>query len=241
MIRRKRNVLLRKNSRQCKKQKWQQPGRGSTSRRLRNHLVGNKPLEAKKIYVQNITVWGPSSKKVFANQAHDLVVMPETHAPAHQSQELLQFLDSHGWKGILTPATLSPKATNSGGLIMGARKRWCTHSFRHLAADFDQTVGLKGTSKEDFVPGPIDFRDFCALQWRLASISVTFIGVYLTASVGMAGVNIRKLAAIGALIRTLKGPWILAGDFNMPPEVMAKSSWLNLVHGTILVPWGPPF
>ena len=40
-------------------------------------------------------------------------------------------------------------------------------------------------------------------------------------------------------ISKLEGPWILAGDFNLEPEVFEKSGWLDMVGGVVVAPSDP--
>ena len=36
--------------------------------------------------------------------------------------------------------------------------------------------------------------------------------------------------------RRLPGPWVLTGDFNMDPEVIADTQWVRQVNGTVVAP-----
>ena len=47
------------------------------------------------------------------------------------------------------------------------------------------------------------------------------------------------LQAIAQTIRALRGPWILAADFNMEPQQLASTGWLDLVQGTVWAPLAP--
>ena len=39
------------------------------------------------------------------------------------------------------------------------------------------------------------------------------------------------LAEAAATLRSVGGPCIVAGDWNLPPQVLAQSRWLELVDG----------
>ena len=79
------------------------------------------------------------------------------------------------------------------------------------------------------------------MSWRLQGRNLVPIITYLTASIGYTGSNVTKLNNIGSFLNALKDVWILAGDFNMPPEQLAKSGWLEKVGGKIIVPHNVEF
>ena len=48
--------------------------------------------------------------------------------------------------------------------------------------------------------------------------------------------NLAILAEVTALIKTLKGPWIVAGDFNMSPSELKATNWHRTAGGQIHAP-----
>ena len=50
--------------------------------------------------------------------------------------------------------------------------------------------------------------------------------------------NWQRLLRAGEVLRHFQLPFILGGDFNVPPEVLTASGWLNGVHGRLQAPWG---
>ena len=60
------------------------------------------------------------------------------------------------------------------------------------------------------------------------------ISVYLKDTEGLSEYNLRVLQEAAALARTLGGPWVMAGDWNMEPQSIANTSWLKVVKGTIV-------
>eukprot|EP00974_Lingulodinium_polyedra_P022852 2205841-Lingulodinium_polyedra.AAC.1 len=49
----------------------------------------------------------------------------------------------------------------------------------------------------------------------------------------MSDSNQAILAEAAATLRSVGGPWIASGDWNLPPQVLARSRWLELVDGII--------
>eukprot|EP00959_Pyramimonas_sp_CCMP1952_P220529 4610816-Pyramimonas_sp.AAC.1 len=56
--------------------------------------------------------------------------------------------------------------------------------------------------------------------------SILIISLYLDHGSSLrVGVNARKLSSLGSFLRTTSCPWIVAGDFNVPPETPWRSGW----------------
>lgn len=53
---------------------------------------------------------------------------------------------------------------------------------------------------------------------------------YLTDSIGLCGTNLKKLAAMAAVLAVILGPWIIVGDWNGEPHMLAKSKWLEQIQ-----------
>ena len=61
-----------------------------------------------------------------------------------------------------------------------------------------------------------------------------FLSVYMWTNEGMSKRNLDLLQILAQVIDGLKGPWVLAADFNMNPQVIEQSGWLQLVKGRIV-------
>ena len=59
------------------------------------------------------------------------------------------------------------------------------------------------------------------------------ISAYFWRSEGASERNLALLQGIAQQIRRLHGPWIMAADFNLPPAVLRKTGWLQLVNGQV--------
>ena len=47
------------------------------------------------------------------------------------------------------------------------------------------------------------------------------------------------LQTIAGIVSELRGPWILAGDFNFTPEDIRGTGWLELLNGVVHAPSAP--
>ena len=61
----------------------------------------------------------------------------------------------------------------------------------------------------------------------------------MTDTIHCTGANIEKLAAIKKLVMLLSMPHILVGDWNMEPQVLLQSGWVQDIGGSIIVPQAP--
>ncbi len=68
------------------------------------------------------------------------------------------------------------------------------------------------------------------------NVSITLVGVYLAASIGLNVDNLHKLSHLGAFLRSILGPWIAVGDWNLSPEILRASQWLHKVSEEITLP-----
>ena len=64
------------------------------------------------------------------------------------------------------------------------------------------------------------------------------VSCYLHTREGLSERNVDLLHQLAALVTTLDGPWVIGGDFTMPPEVLQSSGWLQLIRGAIVAPPG---
>ena len=65
------------------------------------------------------------------------------------------------------------------------------------------------------------------------------LSVYLWHSEGLTARNLDLLQTLAQVIYRLRGPWLLAGDFNFTPQELVASGWLQLVRGRVCAPQAP--
>ena len=68
---------------------------------------------------------------------------------------------------------------------------------------------------------------------------VHIVSVYFCDSEGMSETNLEILAELACLLLSLVGPWIVAGDHNFTPAMLAATGWLQLVKGVTRAPDSP--
>ena len=81
-----------------------------------------------------------------------------------------------------------------------------------------------------------EYRHRISAAWVNAVVpgGLHIISVYLADTEGLSTYSMALLQEAAALARTLKGPWIMAGDWNMQPDTLRSAQWLQVVGGTII-------
>ena len=85
------------------------------------------------------------------------------------------------------------------------------------------------------------FECYEALNLHLKRSNLVVILLYLTSSSGLDLGNKRRLASVSALVATLKDPWLILGDWNLPPSELESSGWLEKIQGELVLPHGVEF
>ena len=183
----------------------------------------------------NVTEWSSHVKEALPgiSKRYGVVGLAEHHAATvDKCEDVIGLLGSYGLRGAITPASPTGRGGTHGGVLSVAKTRYQTSTFRQLASDPAQALGLR--VKDKLPPGPIHFDDFSAITVRIKNSPLTLIHVYLDDGVGAAGNNLVKLGRIGALLRIIRGPWAVIGDMNMSPQAMQDSGWPDQVGGMVV-------
>lgn len=51
--------------------------------------------------------------------------------------------------------------------------------------------------------------------------------------------NLDALQLMTGVLRVVRGPWVIGGDWNCTPEELKKTGWLQLVEGRVVAPNSP--
>ena len=80
--------------------------------------------------------------------------------------------------------------------------------------------------------------DLVSVILRFRGVDILYLQSYYLSKVGLGVENIKRLKATSRMILSFGLPFVLAADFNMRPEQLARSNFLSLVHGVIIQPSG---
>ena len=80
-------------------------------------------------------------------------------------------------------------------------------------------------------------------DWEFTGIGLKGLAVdlgvtYLADSTGLEGDNLLRLEGIRRYIQSRGRPYVLVGDFNIPPGVLERSDWMKEIRGVIIRPAG---
>ena len=53
---------------------------------------------------------------------------------------------------------------------------------------------------------------------------------------GIGGANAAILEQLAAHVKTLRGPWVIGGDWNLEPNTLREAGWLDLIGGAVAAP-----
>ena len=73
----------------------------------------------------------------------------------------------------------------------------------------------------------------CSIRGQARDLVV--ISLYLKDGEGMSPTNLSRLGQVHDLIKSLKVPWIVLGDFNMSPATLDQGGFLDLLGGTVVL------
>ena len=144
-----------------------------------------------------------------------------------------------GLKACFAASQKSDKSEgrSKGGVMFAAKSHYQTTFFRELAAYGSisgATAGSRGLHQqggEDEL-GLLQTGDWAAMTWHLKGYSVVLISLYLRCDQPLRkGANARRLAEIAPFTKTLRTPWIIAGDFNAHPTRFARACYCEMLGG----------
>ena len=153
-----------------------------------------------------------------------VVACTEVHQAGDKVMDSTAKLTRLGFYSYWTEAQPTDAGGLSGGTMV-ATKSWIPSS--HIAA-------APGEHAHDQYAAPFD--DVTPVVVRLAGFSFVLISLYLTPGIFLKGRNARKLACIAAWVDLYSLPWIVIGDWNIPPGMLSADPWLQKVDGSVILP-----
>eukprot|EP00959_Pyramimonas_sp_CCMP1952_P376219 7880266-Pyramimonas_sp.AAC.1 len=180
-------------------------------------VVGVIYPEAEKtwhLYFRNLSTWGLAAKGLIDERHYDGILSVGTHAGDEHSDGLLRHWRKNGHKAICAPARPTDRAKLAGGAVVGMKNTFTTSSFRHLALNKAQQIGMRDLTS---TKGNVDFHDFVPVVWHINGMSICIVVAYLTCPIGIRGISLQKLAIPSSFIKSPGIPWALFADWNVPP------------------------
>ena len=151
-----------------------------------------------------------------ARTGADVVLVQETKRLAGPTEIAAERAAARmAWSASLEPS----KCTDAGGISAGVAV--CVRSHIGLALPRIAVAAKELSARVQ-------------VRWMGAMCrgGVHLISAYLWTAEGLSKRNLDLLQALAEVVQAVDGPWILAADFNLRPELLEKSGWLKMVRGT---------
>jgi len=170
----------------------------------------------------NPSSWTTAEDRVMGRSAADVVLIQESKRVGETGvAQVVAGGRSIGWNCSASPAKLTELGGPSGGCVVAARRG----------------TGIR--AEEGAVPGRIAHRFHVAWVAAVVRAGLHIASIYLRDGVGLDDENLATLHEVAGILRGLRGPWILGGDWNVSPEVLLGSNWLSVVGGVVVAPKTP--
>eukprot|EP00969_Alexandrium_andersonii_P186391 8235184-Alexandrium_andersonii.AAC.1 len=190
------------------------PRRPPSPRRPRR-LVGSTACarttsEPLLVHFANCTSLGRKARAFLDSEhAHryHFVCLVETHLLHHTGEA--KALAKKGWRSHWADATPSQGGGTSGGVVICHRSHLKVHAAEQIAGQW------KGS-----VPGAAPWGNH---DWSLVTVSArgfqfALAGLYLTHGINITGVNCDKISSLLSAVSALRCPFVIAADWNCPPD-----------------------
>ena len=126
------------------------------------------------------------------------------------------------------------------------RKGWSTHIQPSLATAANGSSGGTAVATKRGVGMTShtiadDYLHRIASTWiaGVAKGGIHVVSVYLKDMEGIGGTNTAVLEQLAAHVKTLRGPWVIGGDWNLEPKALRDAGWLDMIGGAVAAPDAP--
>ena len=172
----------------------------------------------------NTNCWDTAAATVLPRSSADFMVLQETKRIIHPDDPtLLQRKGRNlGWNVQASSARPTAAQRASGGCVVGARRGCGISDHANLVSD--------------------GFQHRLHLAWvgGILRGGLHLGSIWLKDCEGLSPTNLAILDAAAAALGRIRGPWLLGGDWNITPEELHASGWLDVVDGLIVASLSPP-
>ena len=196
-----------------------------------------QPPEGLEVRLHNVTLAGRKLWAYLDEMPEDkkpgLLCLTETHLMGVPLNKARRRAKGLGWHWFGTPATPTIGHAIEAGGEDEAEPRG-TRTFANHGGEAILALPKFVVTGHHQDPEAQGFRSVLV---RLKGCHIHLISIYFDVGFSLdEGPNAEKAIAICNLIRAIKLPFLVVGDFNVPPEVCAASMFFNWLGGIILVP-----
>ena len=186
-----------------------------------------RPSEGATLLFINVTTLGAKARGYLATAPYDVVGVAEHHLTEREIPEQARSFFTQGWKTKWSPAELSVGGGTHGGVSWLARKAV------HTSSSIELPGAHAATRERDVLTAA--GQDWIPCFWRLKGLTVAVFVIYLNSSEGLSSGNVSKLDSLAFAVRQLHTAFIIIGDWNMTPQQLANSRWMESLGRAVKV------
>lgn len=162
----------------------------------------------------NITQWTKEVKEWMIQQDNSVVLMVETHLHGTKLDGAHNDLCRHRWQPTLMEAYETGRGGNSGGHLFCAREGQSAYKLH--------SYDLEGNG-------------FMANVLQRQQLELVIVSLYLKCGEDLnSKANSTILGQLAAFIQELAVPWIVLGDFQVPPAQWEGHNLLNVLKAEVI-------
>ena len=170
----------------------------------------------------NPNAWASAESYLSVTSADAALLQETREVSKDKCKKLERGAWARGWSATISLATRTVAGGSSAGVAVLARK------------------GIGLTAGENNVVGDAHSeRLHHAWMGGVQKGGVHVISIYLWTGEGLTERNLALLHRLKLLVRTLKGPWVVGGDWNIEPELLQSSGWARYLKGQVFATEGP--
>lgn len=171
----------------------------------------------------NPNAWGGAAE-ILESSSADAIAFQETRVADVGAKDHENTARNAGWNLAISGCGYGQAGGESSGVAVGCRKH----------------IGLSESCNDDLLQKELKARYTVKHVGAICRGGFHLCSGYLHTAVGINHkLNLDWLQAAAGVISTLKGPWVLAADFNCTLQQLEETGWLKLVNGRIVSPNHP--
>ena len=166
-----------------------------------------------------------AGKEYLQHTLADVVCMQETKMRDGDAIAAVEAaMRNKGWRACLSPADLTTAGRPTGGVAIACRAM----------------VGMTTVATQETCSAA-PYRHRLTATWLQGVVrgGIFILSIWLRDSEGLSPENLDILQQVAEVLSSLRGPWVIGGDWNINPQVLAASGWLGIVDGVIHSPEEP--
>ena len=181
------------------------------------------------VFYSNITKWGPQATSFLSGEQAHIIMLTEHHLDESLMGPAIKDIEDWKRRPFYNPAFrrgLHVSATSGGQMILPRTFLGC----RKL----DPSILHQILPREEHWLPP----RWTSCILRTKGVSILFVVVYLFTAEGLSDRNMAVISQICTLVSIFKGPVVIAGDWQVTPDVLATSPLIRRLGLIVKTPCG---